>query len=58
MLNKVYVLNKQVSKNVVMAFFSNKISILSLVLTGYGFVLSYMHFVHLALPDKSVPDYF
>ena len=34
-LNKVYALNKQVFKYVIMAFFSGKISILSLVLTGY-----------------------
>ena len=42
MLNKVYVLNKQVSKYGVMvrvmAFFSSK----TLVLTGYEFVLSCM----------------
>ena len=37
-LNNVYVLNKQVSKHV-MVFFS---SILSFVLTGYGFMLT-MH---------------
>ena len=37
MLNKVYVLNKQVSKHMVMAFFLSKTT---LVLTGYGFVLS------------------
>ena len=36
MLNKVYVLNKQVSKYMVMAIFLSK----TLVLTGYGFVLS------------------
>ena len=38
--NKVYALNKQVSKYVVMAFFSNNTSILSFVLTGYGFMLT------------------
>ena len=31
-----------------MALFSRKISIVSLVLTDYGFVLPYVHFVHLA----------
>ena len=31
--------------------------ILSLVLTGYGFVLLCMHFLHLALLDHSMPDY-
>ena len=53
---KKYVLNKQVSKYVVMAFFSNNISIVSLVLTGYGFVLPCVYFVHLALLDHSMPD--
>ena len=47
-LNKVYALNKQVSKYIVMAFFSSKLSIVSLVRTGYGFVLPCVHFVHLA----------
>ena len=50
-LNKVYVLNKQVSKYVVTPFFSNNTSILSFVLTGYGFMLPCMHFMHLAMPD-------
>ena len=45
-LNKVYVLNKQVSKDVVMAFFSSKINIVSLVLTNNGFVLPCVHFFH------------
>ena len=31
--------------------------ILSLVLTGYGFVLPCMHFLYLALLDQSTPDY-
>ena len=52
-----YAFNKQGSKYMVMGFFSNKISILSLVLTGYGFMLSCMHFVHLALLDQSALDY-
>ena len=56
-LNKVYVLNKQVSKYMVMAFFSSNTSIISFVLTGYGFMLPCMHFVHLALIDNSMPDY-
>ena len=34
----VYVLNKQVSNYMAMAFFSSKISLVPLVLTGYGFV--------------------
>ena len=34
-INKVYALNKQVSKYVVMPCFSNNTSILSFVLTGY-----------------------
>ena len=46
-VNKVYVLNKQVSKYTVMLFFSNT-SILSFVPTGYGFMLLCMSFVHLA----------
>ena len=53
---KKYVLNKQVSKYVVMPFFSNNTSILSFVLTGYGFMLPCMRFVHLALLDHSTPD--
>ena len=31
--------------------------ILSLVLTGYGFVLPCVHFLHLALLDHSTSDY-
>ena len=49
-----YAFNKQGSKYMVMGFFSR---ILSLVLTGYGFMLSCMHFVHLALLDQSALDY-
>ena len=55
-LYKVYVLNKQVSKYVVMVFFSNKISTVLLVFTGYGFMLPCMHFMHLAFLDHSTPD--
>ena len=55
-LNKVFVLNKQVSKYVVLMFFSNNTSIVTFILTGYGFMLSCMHFVHLALLDHSTPD--
>ena len=55
-LNKVYAL-KQVSKHAVMLFFSNNTSILSFVLTGYGFMLPCMRFVHLALLGHSMPDY-
>ena len=51
--NKMHVLNKQVSKYGVMVFFSSK----TLVLTGYGFVLSCKLIMHLALPDDSTPDY-
>ena len=54
---KKYALNKQVSKHMVMPFFSNNTSILSFVLTGYGFMLPCMSFVHLALLDHSMPDY-
>ena len=56
-VNKVYALNKQVSKYVVMQFFSNNTSILSFVLTGYGFMLPCMCFMHLPLLDHSTPDY-
>ena len=56
-LNKVYVLNKQVSKYMVMVFFSNNMRIVSLVLTGHGFVLPYMHFMYFALLGCSVLDY-
>ena len=51
-LNKVYSLNKQVSKYVVMPF-SNNTSVLSLIPTGYGFMLPCMCIVHLALLDHS-----
>ena len=44
---KVCALNKQDSKYGVMVFFSSK----TLVLTGYGFVLSCKRIVHVALPD-------
>ena len=54
---KKYVFNKQVSKYVVMPFFSNNTSILSFVLTDYGFMLPCVQFMHLALLDHSVPDY-
>ena len=57
---KKYALNKQVSKYMVMPFFSNNTSILSFVLTAYGFMLPCMHFMHLALLDHSsdsMPDY-
>ena len=56
-LNKVYVLDKRVSKYMVMAFFSSKIRIVSIVLTDYGFVLPSVHFVHSALLDKLMSDY-
>ena len=36
-----------------MAFFSSK----TIVLTGYGFVLSCMHVLDLALLGHSMPDY-
>ena len=55
-LNKMYALNKQVSKYVVMPF-SNNASTFSFVLTGYGFMLPCMRFVHLALRDHSTTDY-
>ena len=45
----VYVLTKQVSNYVVLLFFSNNTSIVSFVLTGYGFMLLCVRFVHLAL---------
>ena len=41
----------------VMAFFTSKISIVSIVLTSYGFLLSCLYFVHLALLDYSTPHY-
>ena len=56
-LSKKYALNKQVSKYVVVAFFSSKITIVSFVLTGFGFVLPCVHFVDLASLDHSMPDY-
>ena len=56
-LNKVYALNKQASKYVVMLFFPNNTSILSFVFTGYGFMLPCMCFMHIALLEYSTPDY-
>ena len=59
-LNKVCVLKKQVSKYEIIVLSSRNISILSLILTGYGFVLpyNYMCSVHLlALLNCSMPDY-
>ena len=56
-LNKVYTLNKQVSKYMVMPFFPNNTSTLSFVLTSYGFMLPCVRFMHLALLDHSIPDY-
>ena len=53
-LNKVYALDKQVSKCTVMAFFSNNTSILSFVLTGYRFPLT-MHV--LCAFSVTRPDY-
>ena len=55
-LNKVYELNKQFSKYMVMVFFLSKISIVSFVFTDNGFVLPCMHFVHLALLNHTMPD--
>ena len=46
-LNKMYALNRQVSKYRVIVFSSSK----TLVLTGYGFVLSCKGVVHVAVPD-------
>ena len=54
-LNKVYVLNKQVSNYVVLPLFSNNTSIVTFVLTDYGFMLPCMGFVHLALLHHSTP---
>ena len=51
-LNKAYALNKQIS--VILPFFSNNTSIVTFVLTGYGFTLPCMQFVHLALLDHSM----
>ena len=57
-LNNVYVLNKQVSKCVVMAFFSNNTSILSFVLTGYGLCYHACALcIQRSLLDHSTPDY-
>ena len=56
-LNKMYALNKQVSKYVVIAFFLSTVSIISLVLTGFGFMLPCMYFVHLALVEYSTLSY-
>ena len=55
-LNKVYVLNKQVSNYVILPFFSNNTNIVTFVLTGYGLMLPCMRFVYLALLDHSTPD--
>ena len=41
----------------VMMCFLRKINILSLVITSYGFMLSCMHSVYLALLYHSTPDY-
>ena len=54
-LNKVYAFNKQVSNYVVLPF-SNNTDIVTFVLTGYGFMLPCMRFVHLALLDYSMPE--
>ena len=55
--NKVYVLNKQVSKYMVMVFFSSKINVVSLVpTTGYGFVLPCVYSVYLSLLGHSTSD--
>ena len=56
-LNKMYALNKQVSKYMVIAFFLSKVSIISLVLTGYEFMLPCMYFVYLALVECSTLGY-
>ena len=56
-LNKVYAINKQVSKYVIMPFFSNNVSIVSFVVSGYGYMLPGMCFMYLALLDHSMPDY-
>ena len=48
--------NKQVAKCVIMAFLSIEITIVSLVLTGFGFVLLCMYVVLLALLDHLIPD--
>ena len=42
---------KQVSKYGLIALYLSKISVVSLVLTGYGFVLPCMGFMHLTLLD-------
>ena len=55
-LNKMYVLNKQISNYVILLFFSNNTIIVTFVLTGYGLMLPCMCFVHLALVDHSTPD--
>ena len=49
-------LNKQVSQYVVLPFFSNNTSIVTFVLTGYGFMLPCIRFVHLAILDHSMPN--
>ena len=53
--NKVCVLNKQVSKYLVIVFFSSKLTVVSLVLNYNRFVLPCMCFVHLILLDHSMP---
>ena len=50
-----YALNTQVSNYVVLPFFSNNASIVTLVLTDYGFMLPCMRFFHIALLDHSMP---
>ena len=50
-------IRKQVSKYVVMTFFSNNASMLSFVLTGHGFMLPCICFVYLVLIDHSMPYY-
>ena len=55
-LDKVYALNKQVTNYVILPFFSNNTSIVTFVLTVYGFMVPCMRFVHLALLDHSTPD--
>ena len=56
-LNKVYLLNKQVSKHGVMARLMVFFSSWTCVLAGYGFVLSCTRVMHLALLDHLMSDY-
>ena len=56
MLNKLYAFIKT-GFQVRGTFFPNNTSILSFVITGYGFMLPCMRFMHLALLDHSTPDY-